>query len=152
MKLRVVVLLFAVLMGSALSAGVAIAQDASASAAAGAAATNAAQRPKDIGQRWQIAFERTSQSDGRIRFLLWQNDEDAPTELTIDVQNGDTANRIAVKARDSFRETLGSRDFNVNIAKGNVWITAKRGERRFALQLAESSAAGVNIDTYREGR
>ena len=137
------------LLAAAMACGSAFAQ--SAPAAANAAA-NAAQRPGDIGQRWQIAFDRTSQSDGRIRFLLWQHDEDAPTELTIDVSKGDTENRIAIKARDSFRETLGSRDYNVNIAKGNVWITAKRGERRFALQLAESGATGVVIDLYREGR
>jgi hypothetical protein len=137
------------LLAAAMACGGALAQSAPASANA---AANAAQRPGDIGQRWQIAFDDTSQSDGQIRFLLWQHDEDAPTELTIDVAKGDTPNRIAVKARDSFRETLGSRDYNVNIAKGNVWITAKRGERRFALQLAENGAAGVQIDTYREGR
>lgn len=150
MNLRPVVFLLV----AALGCGSAFAQAnvAQAAPAAANAAANTAQRPGDIGQRWQIAFDRSSQSDGQIRFLLWQHDEDTPTELTIDVKKGDTPNRIAVNARDSFRKTLGSRDYNVNIAKGNVWITAKRGERRFALQLAESTAAGVDIDTYREGR
>jgi hypothetical protein len=115
-------------------------------------ATAPAQRPGDIGQRWQIGYQRTSQSDGEIRWLVWQHDEEAPTEVVIPVKKGDTANRIAVTSRDAFRDKLENRYYNVNIAKGNVWITAKRGERRFALQLAGSTASGVDIDTYREGR
>jgi hypothetical protein len=118
----------------------------------GAFAQDTAQRPGDIGQRWQIAYDRTSQSDGEIRWLVWQYDEQTPTEVVIPVKKGDTENRIAVTSRDVFREALENRYYNVNIAKGNVWITAKRGERRFGLQLAGSTAQGVNIDTYREGR
>lgn len=112
----------------------------------------AGERPGDFGQRWQVEFDNTAQSDGRIVFHLWQYDEQGPTEIVIPVKQGDTRQRIAVAARDIFRRALPNRDFNTNLMKNNIFVTAKLGERRFSMQTVESSAAGVDVDLYREGR
>jgi hypothetical protein len=152
------------LLAGLLASGVAFAQTATptatptvapvtASPATASPATAAeAKRPGDIGQRWRINLERSSKSDGQLRFLVWQYDEDKPHEVIIPVHKGDTPNHLAVEGRDIFRDVLGTKDFEINTAKGNILITAKHGERRFGLQLAESTAEGVDVDLYREGR
>ena len=117
------------------------------------AATPAAQsaRPGDVGQSWQIQFERTAKSDGAITFRLWPYGAD-PIDLVLPVAKGDTENKLARETRDLLREKLDNTEYRINMARRSVQVTAIRGERRFALELASSTAEGVDIDLYREGR
>ncbi|KGQ19426.1 hypothetical protein LF41_3079 [Lysobacter dokdonensis DS-58] len=127
----------------ALACGGAIAQS-----AAQAPADTAAKRPGDTAKSWQIAFDRTAKSDGQIRFLVWQNDQDAPTEIAIPVELGQTENSLALETRQQFREILGVKDFETNNKKNVVFVRAKHGERRFTVQVAANTAENVQIDLY----
>lgn len=117
------------------------------------AATPAAQaaRPGDIGQSWQINFDRTAKSDGEITFRLWPYGSE-PIDLVLPVAKGDTENKLARETRDLLKAKLDLTEYRIDMAKRFVKVTAIRGERRFALELASSTAEGVDIDLYREGR
>lgn len=108
----------------------------------------AEKRPGDASKSWTINFDRTAKSDGQIKLLVWQNDQDAPTEIVVPVKKGQTENSIALQTRELFRDILGVKDFETNNAKGNVYVRVKHGERRFSVQVGENSAEGVVIDLY----
>ena len=105
-------------------------------------------RPGDASKSWTINFDRTAKSDGQIKLLIWQNDQDAPTEVVVPVTKGQTENSIALQTRELLRGILGVKDFETNNAKGNVYMRVKHGERRFSVQVAENTAEGVVIDLY----
>lgn len=131
---------------AALGCGGALAQSTEAPASADAA--SAMKRPGDAAKRWTIDFDRSAKSDGQIKFLVWQNDEDAPTEVVVPVRQGQTENSIALATRDLFRDKLGTKDFETDVAKGDVFVRVKHGERRFSVQVGENSAEGVRVDLY----
>jgi hypothetical protein len=113
-----------------------------------AASAVAAKRPGDASKSWTINFDRTAKSDGQIKLLVWQNDQDAPTEIVVPITKGQTENSIALQTRELFRDILGVKDFETNNAKGNVFVRVKHGERRFSVQVGENTAEGVVIDLY----
>lgn len=129
----------------------ALAQDTSSAATPAAAAAAEAGRPGDIGQRWRIEFERSAQTDGVLVFRLWPHDQ-APIDITIPVQQGNTGNSLARKTRDLFRDSLDKNKFAVEDAGHYVSIAAFNGERRFALELASNTAQGLGVELDRTGR
>ena len=107
-----------------------------------------AQRPGDASKSWQINFDRTAKSDGQISFLVWQNDQEAPTQIVVPVKQGQTENSLALATRDLFRDMLGVKDFETDLKKSTVFVRAKHGERRFSVKVGANTAQGVDIDLY----
>jgi hypothetical protein len=105
-------------------------------------------RPRENAQKWRIEYDRTSKSDGVVRYRLWPYGA-APIDVTIPVAKGQTKNSLGVATREAFLAALGN-DWRIQSAKGKIRISAIRGERRFSLVLVESTAEGVEIDLYRE--
>ncbi|MGO4549797.1 hypothetical protein AB4059_01660 [Lysobacter sp. 2RAF19] len=137
---------FVLCLVAALSCGGALAQ--STDAAPTADAASAMKRPGDAAKRWTIDFDRSAKSDGQIKFLVWQNDEDAPTQVVVPIRQGQTENSIALATRDLFRDMLGTKDFETDVAKGDVFVRVKRDERRFSVQVRQNTAEGVRVDLY----
>src|SRR5690349_20962119 len=104
---------FVLCLVAALGCGGALAQ--STDAAPAADATSAMKRPGDAAKRWTIDFDRSAKSDSQIKFLVWQNDEDAPTQVVVPIRQGQTENSIALATRDLFRDTLGTKDFETDV-------------------------------------
>ena len=118
---------------------------------AAAPAADEANRPGDIGQRWRIEFERSANTAGEIVLRLWPHNQ-PPIEVTIPVQQGDTANGLSRKTREILRDTLDKNKFAVEDAQRFVSIAAFNDERRFALELASNTAQGLGVELDRTGR
>ena len=81
---------------------------------------------------WTINFDRSAKSDGQIKLLVWQNDQDAPTEIVVPVTKGQTKTASRSRPVSCSAASSGVKDFETNNAKGNVFVRVKHGERRFS--------------------